>query len=515
MAGSEQGLDARAYRKPKRLHAVDGGGDASSIPHFKGPHLPVEAGAHGAVDGSRVAGDFSDAVRGIVPQRGEKRPEEGRGLVLCGVVFQQQAQPLGDRGGIFSHFQSGQGGLADRAILPGAEVERHAYWLFFVFGAVVAAEFLVEALAGFVAKPAAADHLFQNAGKAALRDAFWEVGGHMGRNVDAHHVGKAEGTGAGPADGLSGERVHLFDGELLLQHQRSRGEHDRDADAVGDEIGGVVGEYHELAQIAVGEGGKGGQHCRIGFGGGNDLEEAHVARRIEKMSSEEAVAMRGEPGCDLLERQAGGVGGEQGVRCQMRHDAGQERRFYLQVFGHGLDDPIASSEPGQVVLEVAGGDERGERRLVEGSRFGLGQGGERGFRQAVLIALAGWNEIEEERGDACVRQVRGDAGAHGTGAQDGGAADEKRRSDNRKRTGRAGSGSYRRGSRTHAGSPLGVGVQEPSAMRKPSQDTELRGTRSRMKAAFCRTKVSRLRSGLQKRAQAFHIFYYNPARVHI
>jgi len=54
-AGSEQGLDARAYRKPKRLHAVDGGGDASSIPHFKGPHLPVEAGAHGAVDGSRVA----------------------------------------------------------------------------------------------------------------------------------------------------------------------------------------------------------------------------------------------------------------------------------------------------------------------------------------------------------------------------------------------------------------------------------------------------------------------------
>jgi len=79
----------------------------------------------------------------------------------------------------------------------------------------------------------------------------------------------------------------------------------RDADAVGDEIGGVVGEYHELAQIAVGEGGKGGQHCRIGFGGGNDLEEAHVARRIEKMSSEEsgcdarrapaAICLRGKP----------------------------------------------------------------------------------------------------------------------------------------------------------------------------------------------------------------------------
>jgi hypothetical protein len=52
-------------------------------------------------------------------------------------------------------------------------------------------------------------------------------------------------------------------------------------------------------------------------------------------------------------------------------------------------------------------------------------------------------------------------------------------------------------------------------MRKPSQDTEARGTRSRMKAVFCRTKVFRLRSGLQQRAQAFHIFYYNPAGVHI
>ena len=173
------------------------------------------------------------------------------------------------------------------------------------------------------------------------------------------------------------------------------------------------------------------------------------------MSSEEAVAMRGEPSCDLLERQAGGVGGEQGVRSQMRHDASQERRFYLQVFSHGLDNPVAPGEPGQIVLEVAGGDERGKRRLVEGSRFGLGQGGERSLRQTVLIALSGWNKIEEQRGDSGVCQVSGDAGAHGAGSQHGGAADEKQCGGAGKRTGRAGSGSYNRGSRTHTVSPLG------------------------------------------------------------
>jgi hypothetical protein len=117
-----------------------------------------------------------------------------------------------------------------------------------------------------------------------------------------------------------GERVHLFDGQPLLQHQRGGREHHRDADAVGDEVGRVVGEDDLLAEVAVGEGGKGGYDGGIGFGGGDDLEQAHVARRIEKMRSEEAVAVGGEAGGDLLTGQAGGVGGEQG-RGQMRHNA--------------------------------------------------------------------------------------------------------------------------------------------------------------------------------------------------
>ena len=42
------------------------------------------------------------------------------------------------------------------------------------------------------------------------------------------------------------------------------------------------------------------------------------------MRAEEAVAMAGEARGDLADRQAGGVGGEQGMGRKMRHDASQQ-----------------------------------------------------------------------------------------------------------------------------------------------------------------------------------------------
>ena len=68
-----------------------------------------------------------------------------------------------------------------------------------------------------------------------------------------------------------------------------------------------------------------------------------------------------EAGGDLRDGQAGGVGGEDGLGREMGQDAGQKRRFDVEIFGDGFDDPIALGEFGQVVVEVAGGDERGVR----------------------------------------------------------------------------------------------------------------------------------------------------------
>src|ERR1700732_4511136 len=68
-----------------------------------------------------------------------------------------------------------------------------------------------------------------------------EVGGYVGEDVDAYHVGEAEGAGARPSEGLTGKDVCFFDGEALLKHEIGGGERGGDADAVGDEVGGVVG----------------------------------------------------------------------------------------------------------------------------------------------------------------------------------------------------------------------------------------------------------------------------------
>ena len=92
-----------------------------------------------------------------------------------------------------------------------------------------------------------------------MRDALRKVGGDVGQDVDADKIGEAESARARPAEGRAGESVSLLDGQALLQHQVGGVEHDSDADAVGDEVGRVVGEDDLLAEDAVGECGKGGQ----------------------------------------------------------------------------------------------------------------------------------------------------------------------------------------------------------------------------------------------------------------
>ncbi len=111
----------------------------------------------------------------------------------------------------------------------------------------------------------------------------------MREDVDADQIGETKGSGARPADGGAGERVDLFDGEPLLEHQVGGAKHDRDADAVGDEVGRVVRKDDLLAEDAIGECGKGGDSSGIGVGGGDDFEQAHVARGIEEVRAEELL----------------------------------------------------------------------------------------------------------------------------------------------------------------------------------------------------------------------------------
>ena len=188
-------------------------------------------------------------------------------LSLAGSLASSRRRRSGSVAAFFAISSEGSAGLVAGRYSKVDKIEDEAL----VF-AVGAADFLVEALAGFIAEPAALEQFIEDGGKLAAGDALRKVGGDVGEDVDADEIGEAKGSGAGPADGRTGERVDLFDGESLLEHEVGGVEHDGDADAVGDEVGRVVGEDDLLAEDAIGEGGEGGDDGGIGVGGGDDFE---------------------------------------------------------------------------------------------------------------------------------------------------------------------------------------------------------------------------------------------------
>ena len=122
------------------------------------------------------------------------------------------------------------------------------------------------------------------------------------------------------------------------------------------------------------------------------------------------------------QRDAAGVGGKDGAgRAHLGH-AAEQAALDLQVLGHRFDDPVAVAQLRQVVFEVArrdqgrgGGREERARLLLQGVL-------DAGQRGGVPVGLIGQNDIEQERRDAGVGEMGGNARPHGAGAQHGDAA---------------------------------------------------------------------------------------------
>ena len=258
-------------------------------------------GASSATSPMRSAAKFhSDARNGH---------RNAAGFVFDGVVREKQAHALGRCGRVFRHFERGQRGLNAGTVFERGEIENDALVFARNIRSALATNFLVETLARFVSEPAALHQLVEYCRKFAAGDALREVGGNVREDIDPDQIGEAKSSGAGPAERGAGERVHFFDGESLLEHEIGGVEHDCDADAIGDEVGRVVREDHLLAERAVGERGEGSNQRGIGVGGGDDLEQAHVARRIEEVRAKEFLPdldwqCRG----DLCNGQAGSIG---------------------------------------------------------------------------------------------------------------------------------------------------------------------------------------------------------------
>ena len=167
----------------------------------------------------------------------------------------------------------------------------------------------------------------------------------------------------------------------------------------------------------------------------------------------------------------------------MGHNARQQGRLDSQILGHGLYHPVALGQLRQVVVEVAGRDERGQRWLIEGGRLGSAEGFHCRQRQPVARAVSSRDHVEQQRWDAGVGQVGGNAGTHGSCPQHRGAANQERLS------GKTGSGSCGRGSRAHAGSPSS-GL-EWAAIHRAETIAAYGRARGGVKNSECRSKARR------------------------
>ncbi len=165
---------------------------------------------------------------------------------------------------------------------------------------------------------------------------------------------------------------------------------------------------------------------------GHELEELHVPDGIEEVHYEKAFAKPLRAALDHVgDPQAARVRGDDRRFVDDGVEACEERALGLDLLHDGLDDEVAAAHPLEVVFDVADRHEAGAALVDDrgGSRLqGLVEaGGREAIASAPVpllrVAGGGRHDVQQEHLDARVREVRCDAAAHDTGADDRGAAD--------------------------------------------------------------------------------------------
>ena len=239
---------------------------------------------------------------------------------------------------------------------------------------------------------------------------------HVGQCVQAHHVGGTEGGGLGAADLGAGQVIDHIEGQAEAFGVVERHGHAGGADAVGDEVGRVVGAQHALAQ---GAGEKGFEVVEDGRGRGgdaDDLDQVHVARRVEEMHAAEArLQLRRQGFGQAMDGDARGIGGEDGVLTHMRGDLAVEVVLPLDALGDGLDDEVAFRQADEVVVVVGRFDEVGQLRHAQGCGILLLQCLD-GLQCNAVFRTFLCREVEQDGRDFRIDQVRRNLRAHHSGA---------------------------------------------------------------------------------------------------
>ena len=115
----------------------------------------------------------------------------------------------------------------------------------------------------------------------------FHAGEDVGHQIEADHVEQPEHPGLGDAHRPAHHGVRFLDGDAVLDRPDDGGLQPINADPVGDEARGVLGVDHALAEADIGEPAYRRDRLRVGSGAGDDLDEAHVAGRVEEMGDQE------------------------------------------------------------------------------------------------------------------------------------------------------------------------------------------------------------------------------------
>src|SRR5581483_2407981 len=205
-----------------------------------------------------------------------------------------------------------------------------------VFAFMCCFNFFVEASASLVPEPFPLQHLLEELRQAQLRPLVADVSLHVVHYVPQHvqpdQINGAEGCRLRPAHGRARERVHLLDAQVQRLHQAHHVEHGERANAIGDEVGRVLRMDDALAQSNVAEVFDGRHRLAVRFRRGDDFQQAHVTRRIEKVRAEPVAAeIVGESFRNRAHRQAAGVGGDDRSRTPRGLHLPQQAALDLEV----------------------------------------------------------------------------------------------------------------------------------------------------------------------------------------
>ena len=410
--GRQRGLAQAVARGDVFLHPAGHLLPAGGLPGFKRANRPAKAPADGQVEVAGVVGHIGRVVGDVVEHIAEARPQELRLRVLAVAQLFEFHRRVG-------FFQDG----LDRVVAFFAGID------VFTLGRVehqgLLAFFFVDAALGFLPQRA----FFNQGGQPGrgFEQAVPRVVGqgvlhgldHVGKSIQAHHVGSAEGGGFRAAQARAGEVVHHVKADAVFFGIGDGGQHGEHADAVGDKVRGVFGAHHALAQGGDQEALQVVQHAGVAGQAGDDFHQVHIARRVEKVHAAKARAQAVRAGLSQgVDAQARGVGGKNAVFAQVRRHLVVQVGFPVHAFGDGFNHQVAVFEQVQVFFVVGRGDVVGAVSGGQRGRLELFQVGDGFQRDAAFVAFFG-RQVEQHGLHLGVDQVGGDLRPHHTGAEHG------------------------------------------------------------------------------------------------